>query len=95
MLQAFTDNDVSTKFAWARPHTLSSQSTATISWHIPGGTPDGTYRLRHFGDYKHLLDGIAPFEGASSPFTVGASQLGFWQWWVAALGGPASKYSRS
>ena len=81
----YTDNDISTKYAWGRPHTLSSQSTATISWRIPDGMPDGTYRLRHFGDYKHIFDGTTPFEGASSSFVVGSglSIRASWGAWVA------------
>ncbi len=63
--QVLTDNDISTKFAWARPHHLSSESTATITWDIEPGTPSGTYRIRHFGAYKHVLDGTTPFSGSS------------------------------
>ena len=31
----------------------------------------GTYRLRHFGDYKHIFGGTQPFNGTSSSFRVG------------------------
>ena len=54
-----------TKFAWQRPHPLSSESTAAISWMVPDGAQPGTYRLRHFGDSKGMLGGISPFSGAS------------------------------
>ena len=47
-----TDADWSTRFEWGRPHALSTLSFATVSWHVPPGTPPGTYRLRHFGDHK-------------------------------------------
>lgn len=30
----------------------------------------GTYRLRHFGDYKHIFGGAQPFNGSSSSFRV-------------------------
>lgn len=30
----------------------------------------GVYRLRHFGDYKHILGGTQAFEGASRSFCV-------------------------
>ena len=30
----------------------------------------GTYRLRHFGDYKHIFGGPVPFNGTSSSFEV-------------------------
>ena len=141
MAQVLTDDHLSTRFAWARPHTLSSESTAAISWDIPasvqpggwrhqrvalvaslcGGTSDGitltiapcgmqhalacrqaacartkqlvtcqlvavqpqlmsgcwlpagVYRLRHFGDYKHILGGTQAFEGASRSFCVALS----------------------
>ncbi|CAL8468077.1 g7616 [Coccomyxa elongata] len=67
----YTDNHVSTKFYWARPHMLSPESTATITWDIPEGTPAGMYRLRHFGDFKHILGGTQAFSGASRAFQVG------------------------
>jgi neutral ceramidase len=47
-----TDADWSTKFAWGRPHALSELSSATISWEVPQGAAPGSYRLRHFGDFK-------------------------------------------
>jgi len=39
--QVLTDDHLSTRFAWARPHTLSSESTAAISWEIPPGVQPG------------------------------------------------------
>ena len=30
----------------------------------------GTYRLRHFGDFKHIFGGPAPFNGSSGSFKV-------------------------
>lgn len=51
-MQVFTDNDISTKFYWGRPFMLSPTSEAIITWEIPEDTPDGTYRIQHFGDYK-------------------------------------------
>ena len=124
----YTDSHVSTKYHWARPHTLSPESTATITWDIPEGTLSGepcisyqelkcamtaatsapvfsakmahdcsylfieggliwgpassrsslkgtlhdagTYRLRHFGDYKHIFGGPVAFNGTSSSFEV-------------------------
>ena len=65
LLQAYTDNDVSTTFDWQRPHALSSQSTATLTWRIPTDVVAGTYRLRHQGDYKHIFGGTTPFTGVS------------------------------
>eukprot|EP00887_Chlorella_sp_A99_P008094 scaffold12.g8094.t1 len=67
---AATDADWATKFAWARPSPLSTESYATISWAIPQGTPPGTYRITHSGDYKHFLGSVHPFSGSSRPFQV-------------------------
>lgn len=44
-VQVYTDNHVSTKFYWARPHMLSPESTAIITWDIPEGTPAGAAPL--------------------------------------------------
>lgn len=67
-----TDNDMSTKFEWSRPHLLSSESTAIVSWQVPPNTAEGTYRLRHFGDSKGILGGFTPFTGTSGTFKVRA-----------------------
>jgi len=64
--QVYTDDDISTKFHWQRPHMLSSESTATVTWKIPEGTEDGTYMIWNYGDYKHLTGGTVPFTGHSS-----------------------------
>ena len=63
--QAYTDNDVSTTFHWERPHALSSESSATLTWRVPADAVTGTYRLRHRGDYKHIFGGTTPFTGVS------------------------------
>jgi len=60
-----TDNDMSTKFAWARPHRLSSESTATVTWRVPAEAAPGTYRLRTFGDSKGVFGSTTPFSGTS------------------------------
>lgn len=60
-----TDNDMSTKFAWARPHPLSSESTATVTWRVPAEAAPGTYRLRTFGDSKGMFGSTTPFSGTS------------------------------
>lgn len=56
---------MSTKFEWGRPHVLSSESTAVVSWRIPPDAQPGTYRLQHFGDSKGILGGFTPFSGAT------------------------------
>ena len=66
-----TDNDWATRFAWGRHTTWSEYSYATISWEIPADALPGTYRISHFGDYKHFLGTVHPFSGSSSEFEVG------------------------
>ena len=75
-----TDDDWETKFAWRRPSSLSPQSFATVSWDIPAAAVPGTYRIRHFGDYKHFLGEVHPFSGSSSEFQVvgGARREDWW-----------------
>ena len=80
-VQVHTDNDLSTKFAWARPHPLSSESTATVSWRVPPDAAPGTYRLRHFGDAKGILGSTTPFSGASG---VSHASLGCQCGWCGA-----------
>ena len=36
----------------------------------------GMYRLRHFGDYKHIFGGTQAFSGASRAFQVGNPSSG-------------------
>lgn len=40
-MQVYTDSHVSTKYHWTRPHVLSPESSATITWDIPEGTSAG------------------------------------------------------
>mmetsp|Transcript_14122 Transcript_14122/g.42621 ORF Transcript_14122/g.42621 Transcript_14122/m.42621 type:complete len:771 (+) Transcript_14122:129-2441(+) len=86
-----TDNDMSTKFEWGRPHVLSSESTAVVSWRIPPDAQPGTYRLQHFGDSKGILGGFTPFSGATGSFQVGPpvppTSRRSGQQWSAAMGG--------
>ena len=63
------DNDPSTTFTWKR--VLAAQSTATITWSIPTGTPSGTYRIVHRGAAKSALGRITQFTGTTRTFTVG------------------------
>nr|QOL01216.1 putative extracellular protein TR9_024 [Trebouxia lynnae] len=78
-ITVYTDNDISTKLHWQRPHMLSSESTATVTWKIPPGTEDGTYMIWNYGDYKHLTGGIVPFTGHSSSFTIGQPKSTLWK----------------
>ena len=79
------DADWCTKFEWGRHWQLSEYSFATISWHVPPSAAPGTYRLTHYGDYKHLLGTVHPFEGSSSEFRV-APPPGVLARWGHALG---------
>lgn len=80
-----TDNDWETTFAWYRHARFSSESFANVSWQIPADVRPGTYRLRHFGDAKHFLGHVAPFEGSSSEFQVAASQATWLVGWTRAF----------
>ena len=74
-----TDNDICTTYFWKRPHMLSSESTATITWTIPEGTPDGTYTIWHYGDYKHIAAGVQSFKGKSGITCLGRTASGAMQ----------------
>lgn len=65
-----TDADWDTKFVWQRASKVLGTSYAILSWDIPVGTPPGTYRLHHFGNYKYVLGGIYYYHGFSDSFTV-------------------------
>jgi len=57
-VQVYTDSHVSTRYHWARPHALSPESTATITWDIPEDTSSGKapalYKFRALGLLGHL-----------------------------------------
>jgi neutral ceramidase len=64
-----TDNDWSTIYRWRRESVADSK--AEITWTIPVGTPPGTYRIVHHGDWKNGWTGrITAFTGLSNAFTV-------------------------
>ncbi|KAJ8721230.1 hypothetical protein PYW07_002005 [Mythimna separata] len=66
----FTDADWETKFTWIRDSKVMGTSRAEIEWEIPVGTPKGTYRIHHFGNYKYVLGGIYPYHGFTDGFEV-------------------------
>jgi neutral ceramidase len=84
----YTDDDWETKFSWRRPSAWATHSFATVAWAVPRGAAPGTYRIRHFGDYKHFLGTVHPFNGSSSEFEVGEAgeAVGFWGRLGRALG---------
>lgn len=65
-----TDANWETKFYWRRTAPLFGQSQATVTWDIPDDAAPGTYRIRHFGHSKNLLQMVSPYEGSSSRFKV-------------------------
>jgi len=70
---------MSTKFAWARPHPLSSESTATVTWRVPAEAAPGTYRLRTFGDSKGMFGSTTPFSGTSGELKNFINRFIFYQ----------------
>lgn len=69
-ITVFTDADWETKFTWIRDSKVMGTSRAEIEWEIPVGTPKGTYRIHHFGNYKYVLGGIYPYHGFTDGFEV-------------------------
>ncbi|XP_026489461.2 neutral ceramidase [Vanessa tameamea] len=65
-----SDADWDTRFTWRRNSKILGTSYADIEWEIPAGTPPGTYRLHHYGNYKYILGGIYPYHGFTDPFEV-------------------------
>ncbi|MCU0664147.1 MAG: neutral/alkaline ceramidase [Myxococcota bacterium] len=67
------DWDWDTKYMWERFNCVPTLacSHVTVEWQIPSDTPAGTYRIRHYGDWKSGWDGkIRPYTGTSREFTV-------------------------
>uniref|UniRef100_A0A182JG20 Neutral ceramidase n=1 Tax=Anopheles atroparvus TaxID=41427 RepID=A0A182JG20_ANOAO len=65
-----TDANWETRFRWERTSTILGFSDIEFSWTIGPATPPGTYRIRHFGNYRYILGGIYPYVGTTSFFTV-------------------------
>lgn len=64
------DWDWSTTYRWKRRSVLLGTSESTITWTIPEGTSNGTYRIKHNGAYKHISGNIHQYEGYSSTFMI-------------------------
>ncbi|KAG0620919.1 hypothetical protein M758_4G254800 [Ceratodon purpureus] len=64
------DDDWSVKFSWSRHLKYSTYSFAQVEWTVPETAPEGVYRIRHFGAYKHFLGSVKHFTGTSSAFVV-------------------------
>jgi neutral ceramidase len=67
------DGDWSTTFRWRRAgkaRTQRGQSTATVAWAIPTGTPAGDYRIVHHGTALTASGELVPFTGTTREFRV-------------------------
>ncbi|KFB39360.1 AGAP000973-PA-like protein [Anopheles sinensis] len=65
-----TDANWETRFRWERTSTILGFSDIEFSWTIGPATHPGTYRIRHFGNYRYILGGIYPYVGTTNTFTV-------------------------
>jgi len=65
-----TDANFETMFSWHR--TSLGESEVQVSWMVPEGTPDGQYRLSHFGYHKHINGSTESYQGTSKTFSVKA-----------------------
>jgi neutral ceramidase len=67
------DGDWETKYRWERYNCVPTLacSWVTVEWKIPTTATTGTYRIRHYGDWKSGWDGsINAYSGTSRSFTV-------------------------
>lgn len=63
------DGDVNTTYEWKRWSVDASR--VTIRWNIPPGTPVGTYRIKHNGDFRTAWrHSVTDYFGHSSDFQV-------------------------
>lgn len=63
-------NTIHSRYIWHRQSKILGTSHGEVEWEIPPGTPAGTYRLHHYGNYKYVLGGIYPYHGFSDSFQV-------------------------
>ncbi|XP_032795004.2 neutral ceramidase [Daphnia magna] len=66
-----TDAHFDTFFFWERTSGVG-QSEVHLRWIVPGDTPEGEYRISHFGHYKNIDGSIDPYSGTTQSFMVGA-----------------------
>jgi hypothetical protein len=71
-ITVYNDRDPCTIYKWERDFIANSK--ITILWNIPSDTPDGEYRICHFGDSRDISEKIKPYTGISSTFKIGESQ---------------------
>jgi neutral ceramidase len=46
-----------------------------LRWIVPADTPDGDYRISHFGYYKNIDASIVPYNGTTESFKVNKLNL--------------------
>jgi hypothetical protein len=56
-------------FFWERTSAVG-QSEAHLRWIVPADTPDGEYRISHYGHYKNIDASIVPYNGTTQSFNV-------------------------
>ena len=56
-------------FFWERTSAVG-QSEAHLRWIVPADTPDGDYRISHFGYYKNIDASIVSYNGTTKSFKV-------------------------
>ncbi|KAF3853002.1 hypothetical protein F7725_013690 [Dissostichus mawsoni] len=64
----YTDASWETRFHWLKGS--FQRSKATVDWFVPAAAPSGSYRIKHFGNFKEKKDVFKPYEGTSDVFTV-------------------------
>ncbi|KAK5880688.1 hypothetical protein CesoFtcFv8_021570 [Champsocephalus esox] len=67
----YTDASWETRFHWLKGS--FQRSKATVDWFVPAAAPSGSYRIKHFGNFKEKKDVFKPYEGTSDVFTVTGS----------------------
>lgn len=68
--QVKNDADWFLVYSWRRTNSLLGYSEVDVSWETYGNAVPGTYRVKYYGDAKHLFGKIDAFEGTSTPFTL-------------------------
>ncbi|EFX85915.1 hypothetical protein DAPPUDRAFT_309109 [Daphnia pulex] len=66
-----TDAHFDTFFYWEKTSAVG-QSEAHLRWIVPADTPEGEYRISHFGYYKNIDAKVFPYSGTTQSFEVAA-----------------------
>ncbi|XP_077285659.1 neutral ceramidase-like [Arctopsyche grandis] len=65
-----TDSNWETKFVWERTSLFLGKSEVNIYWKIRPDTTIGTYRIKHYGYYRHIFTSPKRYEGVTRTFKV-------------------------